>query len=67
MSIVVTVDVRLLLPPAADPSGLQVDIGGEAMDGSSSFAEGDVVGEPTISIAGTERIDQVSQLFSMGG
>lgn len=57
----------MLPPPGAEPGGFQVDIGGEAIGGSSCFGVGDAVGAPTISIEGTDRADHASQLFSMGG
>lgn len=65
MSIIV-VAVRVLPPPLDEPAGFQVGIGGEVLDGGEPFEAGDAVGELTTSIAGTDRTDHVSQVFSMG-
>lgn len=64
--IVVAIGVRALPPPLVEPAGFQVGISGEVLDGSSSFEAKEAVGELTISIAGTDRTDHVSQVFSMG-
>lgn len=64
--IVVAVEVRELPPPLDEPACLQVGIGGEVLDGGEPFEAGDAVGELTTSIAGTDRTDHVSQVFSMG-